>query len=65
MFVHPDYQGTGDSTRDIKGIGKMGMQNWAIQSCVLETGQKQPEAIQLYLKTGYQRIPNYGQYERM
>ncbi len=30
--------------------------------CVLETGLKQPEAIALYTKCNYQRIPNYGQY---
>jgi hypothetical protein len=28
----------------------------------LETGKKQPEAIQLYQKSGYHIIPNYGQY---
>ena len=32
------------------------------KKCVLETGIKQPEAIALYEKSGYQRIPNYGQY---
>jgi len=30
--------------------------------CILETGLKQPEAISLYKKCGYQLIPNYGQY---
>jgi GNAT superfamily N-acetyltransferase len=30
--------------------------------CVLETGLKQPEAIALYRKSGYETIPNYGQY---
>lgn len=30
--------------------------------CVLETGKRQPEAIQLYTKAGYKPIPNYGQY---
>jgi len=29
---------------------------------VLETGKKQQEAIRLYERSGYQRIPNYGQY---
>ena len=29
---------------------------------MLETGQKQPEAIALYTKSGYRIIPNYGQY---
>jgi len=32
------------------------------KKCVLETGIKQPEAIALYEKCGYRRIPNYGQY---
>jgi hypothetical protein len=30
--------------------------------CVLETGKKQPEAIALYQKSAYRKIPNYGQY---
>jgi len=30
---------------------------------VLETGLKQPEAIALYKRSGYKRIPNYGQYQ--
>jgi putative acetyltransferase len=30
--------------------------------CVLETGKRQPEAIALYEKNGYQRTPNFGQY---
>lgn len=29
---------------------------------ILETGFKQVEAIRLYEKCGYERIPNYGQY---
>lgn len=32
------------------------------EKCVLETGKKQPEAIELYKKNGYHIIPNYGQY---
>ncbi|MBB4808098.1 GNAT superfamily N-acetyltransferase [Chryseobacterium defluvii] len=39
---------------------------WARESgykkCILETGLKQPEAIALYEKSGYHKIPNYGQY---
>ncbi len=29
---------------------------------ILETGEKMPEAIQLYKKNNYKVIPNYGQY---
>lgn len=32
------------------------------EKCILETGKMQPEAIQLYEKSGYRLIPNYGQY---
>lgn len=43
------------------------LENWAMQlgykSCVLETGKRQPDAIWLYEKCGYQIIPNYGQYQ--
>ena len=61
MFVHHDYRGQGIAQEVLTELEK-----WAaelgITNCVLETGQKQPEAIQLYLKSGYVRIPNYGQY---
>ena len=61
MFVKPAYRG--------KGVAKLvltQLENWAwelgYKKCVLETGQKQPEAIQLYTGSGYYIIPNYGQY---
>lgn len=45
------------------------LENWAkntgYQSCILETGKKQPEAINLYKKSGYSIIKNYGQYENV
>ena len=31
--------------------------------CLLETGKKQPEAIELYKKNGYRIISNFGQYK--
>jgi GNAT superfamily N-acetyltransferase len=43
------------------------LENWCkelnIKKCILETGINQPEAIALYTKCGYRRIPNYGKYE--
>ncbi|MDR7252157.1 GNAT superfamily N-acetyltransferase [Nocardioides sp. BE266] len=33
-----------------------------IQALVLETGMKQPEAIELYLSSGYEPIPGFGYY---
>lgn len=42
------------------------IETWAKElnfaQCVLETGKKQPEAIRLYQKSGYEIISNYGQY---
>ena len=61
MFVHPDYRKKGIAAKVLNGL-----ESWAAElgfaSCVLETGKKQPEAISLYQKSGYQVTPNYGQY---
>ncbi len=61
MFVKPDYRGQGVAAKILSAL-----ETWAIelgyQYCILETGQKQPEAIALYKRSGYQLIPNYGQY---
>jgi len=45
------------------------LENWAAElnytKCILETGKKQSEAIQLYTKNNYRQITNYGQYENV
>ncbi|MDE3247399.1 MAG: GNAT family N-acetyltransferase [Bacteroidota bacterium] len=62
MFVLPEYRGRGIALQLLKEL-----EQWALVlgygTCVLETGKRQPEAIALYEKAGYRRIPNYGQYE--
>ena len=61
MFVPLESRGKGIATKVL-----LELENWARElsftRCVLETGLMQPEAIRLYEKNGYQRIPNYGQY---
>lgn len=61
MFVAPSARGQGIASTILAAL-----ESWAAElgytRCVLETGQRQPEAIALYTKQGYQRIPNYGQY---
>lgn len=61
MFVQPECRGRG-----IAGQILAELETWARQlgyaRCILETGKQQPEAIRLYEKSGYKRIPNYGQY---
>lgn len=61
MFVLPEFRGQRVAEQVLQAL-----ETWASEigmtSCVLETGHKQPEAIRLYQRNGYQRIPNYGQY---
>ncbi|HEY0262193.1 MAG TPA: GNAT family N-acetyltransferase [Chitinophagales bacterium] len=61
MFILPEKRGKGIASVVLKEL-----ESWAKElgneSCVLETGNKQPEAIELYKKSGYVIIPNYGQY---
>lgn len=62
MFVRENLRGRG-----IAGKILSELETWAkelnFSEGVLETGLKQPEAIALYQKSGYEIIPNYGQYE--
>lgn len=62
MFVPLEFRGRG-----IAGKVLSELEVWArelnYQSCILETGKKQPEAIWLYQKANYMIIPNYGQYK--
>ncbi|MGB5666957.1 MAG: GNAT family N-acetyltransferase [Maribacter sp.] len=61
MYTLPEYRGKGFATGILKEL-----ETWAVEltysNCVLETGKRQPEAIELYTKNGYRIIPNYGQY---
>ncbi len=61
MYTVPQHRGKGMATTILKEL-----ENWTREisytRCVLETGKKQPEAIELYKKNGYSVIPNYGQY---
>lgn len=62
MYVLPTKRGHGIAA-SILGELESWTKELNYARCVLETGQKQPEAIALYKKQGYQIIPNYGQYE--
>ncbi|ASU32303.1 GNAT family N-acetyltransferase [Mucilaginibacter xinganensis] len=61
MFVASEHRG--------KGIAKQllnELEAWAVtlqfKKCILETGTNQPEAINLYLKCGYEITEAYGNY---
>lgn len=61
MYVLPEARGKRLATLILKEL-----ENWAFELgykiCILETGKRQPEAIALYTKNGYEVITNYGQY---
>lgn len=61
MYVTPECRGKGIATIILSEL-----ENWATElsfaKCILETGKRQPQAIRLYRKNGYNLIPNYGQY---
>lgn len=61
MYTLDSDRGKGVATAVIDEL-----ENWTKElgcnRCILETGMGQPEAIRLYEKLGYSRIPNYGPY---
>lgn len=61
MYVPFEWRGKGVAVAVLKEL-----ENWAkklgYKKCILETGDKMPEAIGLYKKSGYKIIPNFGQY---
>jgi GNAT superfamily N-acetyltransferase len=61
MFTHPSGRGKGFAGKVISELENWGKELGA-RRFVLETGKKQIEAIKLYEKSGFLRIPNYGQY---
>ncbi len=61
MYTLPGSRGQGLASKVLKELEKWATE-LSIEKCILETGKKQPEAIRLYQKNGYQKIPNYGQY---
>ena len=64
MFVLPAYRGKG-----IAGSILAELEKWArelsFSRAVLESGNRQPEALHLYKKSGYIEIENYGPYANM
>ncbi len=61
MYVAPSAQRRGLGRRMLAHVeataGAAG-----VEALVLETGEKQPEAIALYTRAGYEPIPTYGVY---
>ena len=61
MFVRTENRGRGVAGKILQEL-EIWAKELSFDECILETGFKQPEAIAFYKKSGYQVIPNYGQY---
>lgn len=61
MYVPPIHRGKGIASLVLKAL-----ETWAkelgYQKCILETGIRQVEAVNLYKKNNFVIIKNYGQY---
>ena len=63
MFVDSTERGLGIAPKILSAL-----ENWAkelgYKKCILETGERQVEAVKLYNKSNYKRMTtNYGQYK--
>ncbi|MDQ1094864.1 MULTISPECIES: GNAT family N-acetyltransferase [Chryseobacterium] len=61
MYTHPDFRKRGLATMIVGELEIWGKElNYT--KAVLETSLEQNQAISVYEKSGYRKIPNYGQY---
>lgn len=59
MFVRPEHRGCGAAKMMLQEIEKRATAN-GFKKIVLETGNQQTAAIQLYLSKGYKPVPPYN-----
>jgi GNAT superfamily N-acetyltransferase len=62
MYVRPAFRGKGIAKKILCELEKEAAR-MRYKKIWLETGDGQPEAIRLYKKAGYSKIPNYGIYK--
>lgn len=61
MFTSEKSRGKGLASKVLKELEKWALE-LSFERCILETGIRQVEAVQLYKKNNYTLIENYGQY---
>jgi len=62
MFTVPAARGRGVARRVLAAIEESARER-GCKRVILETGDRQPEAIALYLSCGYERIDDFGYYK--
>jgi GNAT superfamily N-acetyltransferase len=61
MYVRPQWRGQGLSRAVLADLEQRA-RDLGAKRIVLETGERQPEAIRLYETSGYERIDGFGHY---
>ncbi|WP_336715314.1 GNAT family N-acetyltransferase [Chryseobacterium mucoviscidosis] len=61
MYTNPDFRKKGLATTIVKEL-EIWAKEFNYTKAVLESSLEQNEALSVYEKSGYTRIPNYGQY---
>ncbi|MCF2221616.1 GNAT family N-acetyltransferase [Chryseobacterium sp. PS-8] len=61
MYTNPDFRKKGLATAIVKEL-EIWAKEFNYTKAVLESSHEQNEALSVYEKSGYTRIPNYGQY---
>jgi GNAT superfamily N-acetyltransferase len=61
MYVTPPWRGSSVAPRILRAL-----EDWACEqgwtALRLETGDRQPDAVRFYTRSGYEPIPNFGAY---
>lgn len=61
MYVVPEWRGRGIAKQLLAGLQEQARHIGATQ-LVLETGERQPEALAVYRRAGFVDIPRFGEY---
>ncbi|MCW3162725.1 GNAT family N-acetyltransferase [Chryseobacterium oryctis] len=61
MFTNPEFRRKGLATKILEEL-EIWAKQLGYEKAVLETLAEENEAVFVYQKNGYKRIPNYGQY---
>jgi GNAT superfamily N-acetyltransferase len=61
MYVEPQFRGQGLGRRLLTRLETEG-RRLGVKRIVLETGERQPEALALYERAGFRRVSPFGEY---
>jgi len=64
MYTSPECRGKGVASKILKEL-EVWSNELGYKSCILETGKRQIEAVELYKKNNYNIISNFGPYKNV